>query len=265
MINNKEFEEWCNKQAIQLVNIRRIKQGGKTRIKLTLLCKKCNTRFDVSKDTLYKQKYPGYCTSCAHMFSAQKKRIDVNDIVSNIHDYGLTVITPLSQIKPRGKNNTYSKTIITVKGKTDKTITVNYNNLMNRIDYYVDVLNNEYELKLLENESRLECKVRLFLKELNVEFKQQYRFTNCRGKKYPLPFDFCLFYNQENILLIEVDGERHYDDRFVEVQKNDRTKDFYCKTHNIPLLRISYKQINDETYRNIILKFISDNKSSDLL
>lgn len=258
MIDNNELIKWCDERQIKVANIRRIKQTGKTRIKFTLFCKECGSRFDTTKDTLYKKKYPGLCTKCAHKMAANKKRLIKKNMIEKIESYGLKVLTPIDKIYPKGKNNSYLKANIEVTGTTGERIVVSYNNLINRINYYCDILNNDYKTNLIKNESRLEFKVRQFLEKEQIPYKTQFRFMDCKNKR-PLPFDFCLFYNTSNKIVIEVDGERHYDKRFKDVQKNDRIKDYYCRNNNIPLLRISYKEFINDKYQDKINQFISTN------
>lgn len=83
--------------------------------------------------------------------------------------------------------------------------------------------------------------IRKYLELNGIEFIQEKRFDDCRDNK-PLPFDFYLpNYN----LIIEFDGEQHYEPKFgecsfVQTQKHDQIKNEYCKLHNINLLRIPY-------------------------
>ena len=80
-----------------------------------------------------------------------------------------------------------------------------------------------------------------------------------------LPFDFCLNYDKPNKLLIEADGERHYKEYFIELRKYDKIKDYYCSSHNIPLLRIPYWEFDDNTYKQNIDNFINTNSSNDTI
>ena len=83
-----------------------------------------------------------------------------------------------------------------------------------------------------------------------------------------MPFDF---YIKKYNLLIEVDGEGHYEPirfngcskkvaekNFKDTKKRDKIKDEYCIDNNIPLLRISYKENDfiDEKINNFINKLI---------
>ena len=66
--------------------------------------------------------------------------------------------------------------------------------------------------------------------------------------------------------MIEVDGEQHEkpirfggmsieqaNKNFIEQKRRDKIKDDYCLKNNIPLIRISYKDIdNNDNYKEII-------------
>ena len=95
------------------------------------------------------------------------------------------------------------------------------------------------------NRSKYEEWTEEILKEHNIEFYSEYRFTDCRNH-YPLPFDFYLpKYN----ICIECQGQQHYEpyDRFGGLEgferrkQNDKIKREYCENHGIFLLEISYK------------------------
>lgn len=85
-----------------------------------------------------------------------------------------------------------------------------------------------------------------YLKEHNVKFKKQYTFTDLRGKKYPLRFDFAILNDDESIkCLIEYQGEAHYlnifkkpEKEYIAALKRDEMKRQYCKRNNIPLIEI---------------------------
>lgn len=98
------------------------------------------------------------------------------------------------------------------------------------------------------DESKGEKYIRLYLKENNIEFKQEYKFNDCRYK-LPLPFDF---YIPNYNLCIEYDGEQHYkandffggEKSFKDTQIRDKIKNNYCKDNNINLLRIPYWELD---------------------
>lgn len=85
-----------------------------------------------------------------------------------------------------------------------------------------------------------------FLNSNSIFYVKQYRFKDCRDK-LPLPFDF---YLPDYNMCIEYDGLQHFEQRkgwtdLSEVQLHDSIKTNYCKSNNITLLRISYKQLSE--------------------
>ena len=84
-----------------------------------------------------------------------------------------------------------------------------------------------------------------YLRNYEIEFISQYRFTDCRDI-YPLPFDFYLV---DFGTCIEYDGEQHFmpsnkfggEEHLRMTQKHDQIKTQYCLDNNIRLVRISYK------------------------
>ena len=109
-----------------------------------------------------------------------------------------------------------------------------------------------------------EQKVANLLKELKINFIQEYTFSDCISSKgYPLKFDF---YLPDYNVCIEYDGEQHFKDtsgwfknsNFVELQKRDQIKNNFCSQNNIKLIRIPYTDFDkiDSEYicKNLILK-----------
>ncbi len=96
------------------------------------------------------------------------------------------------------------------------------------------------------SESVGEAKVRKYLVDNNICFKQHYWFPDCRDIK-PLPFDF---YLPEHNKIIEFDGRQHFGSTtfFKHSQEmtpiHDKMKNEYCEKHKIELLRIPFWKIN---------------------
>ena len=97
-------------------------------------------------------------------------------------------------------------------------------------------------------ESKGEKLIRIFMESNKIVFFREKTFEDCVNI-LPLPFDFYLpKYN----LAIEFDGIQHYkpidffggEEAFKKLKNNDTLKSKYCKSNNIKLLRISYKDIN---------------------
>lgn len=109
-----------------------------------------------------------------------------------------------------------------------------------------------------------ERKISLYLDKNHVEFTKQKMFSSLR---YILPLKYD-FYLSELNLIIEYDGEGHYQAKFgstlEQKQKNledcqlrDKIKDEWAKANNIPLLRIPYWDF--ERIEKLLDAFILEN------
>lgn len=112
--------------------------------------------------------------------------------------------------------------------------------------------------------SRFCYRVEQYFDEKGIEYIKEVRFEDCKDK-VKLPFDY-----QVKTGLIEVDGMQHEDVKryhfcrteeenikyFQRQKYHDEIKEEYCKSHNIKLLRISYKEILDGSYKNKIDEFL---------
>ncbi|PWW20220.1 hypothetical protein DFO73_11634 [Cytobacillus oceanisediminis] len=105
-----------------------------------------------------------------------------------------------------------------------------------------------------------EEKIANWLIDKGIHHIRQYRISECRNNK-PLPFDFAVFNKLNQLLyLVEFDGEQHFRAReyfggeqsFLKRLENDEIKNKFCSANNIPLLRISYLEINE--VENILSK-----------
>lgn len=100
------------------------------------------------------------------------------------------------------------------------------------------------------------------LDDMNLTYEKQKRFPDCKYK-YTLPFDFAVYYN-DNMFLIEYDGQQHFkavdffdgEKGYIETHQRDMIKSQYCMEHNIPLLRLNYKDSIDDM-RNKITNIIN--------
>lgn len=108
-----------------------------------------------------------------------------------------------------------------------------------------------------------EQKIKKILEEHNINYKKEYTFPDLLGSgKGRLRFDFAVFDSNDQLqYLIEYDGIQHYEANcfgteqkdFNQLQLHDQLKDEYCKTHNIPLIRIKYTKFNTLTIDDLIL------------
>ena len=269
MIKEKKQEEivlWCKSKQIELLNLRHMKKQGKTRIIVTIKCCECGRRYDTMWDNLKGHEFAGLCTYCAHKKSSEYHRFKAQDIVNFIEKNGYKVLTPIDKIKPVGKNHTYNHAKLEIQDSHSMTYFITYNNFYNSVEYYKELNGQGYCSVGSRMPSSLEKKVIDFLEEKNISYKREFKFSDCKGKKRMLPFDFCLNYNTNNKMLIEVDGERHYDSRFQQLQKYDKIKNYYCKTKGVPLLRIPYWEFDEqESYKKSIENFINTYSINDTI
>ena len=107
--------------------------------------------------------------------------------------------------------------------------------------------------------SSLEEKIITILKKEKIKFQREKTYPDLKFGYYR--FDFLL---PQHNLLIEVDGAQHHKKRqdFLKAQERDRRKNSYALSHNIPLYRIPYFEIeNINTFQDIIQdKFLVKNK-----
>lgn len=114
--------------------------------------------------------------------------------------------------------------------------------------------------------SSLEEKIITILKKEKINFQREKTYPDLKFGYYRFDF-FLLQYN----LLIEVDGAQHYKfskifhkkrQDFLKAQERDRRKNSYALSHNIPLYRIPYFEIeNIHTFQDILQdKFLVKDK-----
>lgn len=104
--------------------------------------------------------------------------------------------------------------------------------------------------------SQGELLIARLLQEYKIPFEREKTFDDCinpkTGKK--LRFDFFV----DNKYLIEFDGAQHFLDVGIfnslnDIQERDQIKNIWAKSHNIPLIRIPYTELNTLTYEKIRL------------
>lgn len=109
-----------------------------------------------------------------------------------------------------------------------------------------------------------ESYIESLLVDFDIDFKQQYTFEDCKFV-YVLRFDFGILYNDRLLGLIEYDGKQHFEpidffggeDGFRKTQERDKIKNAYCKSHNIPLLRLPYTLSINEIKTKIYEYYLS--------
>jgi len=139
-----------------------------------------------------------------------------------------------------------------------KLLSNTYKNSNGKLKYICSCGNDKAEIDLSHfergqrcndcNETLGERKISQYLKGLNIIFKQQLTFPDCKNI-HVLQFDFGVFdINNKLIMIIEYDGIQHFkpvkyfggEENFIISKKRDEIKNKYCVDNNIPLLRIPY-------------------------
>ena len=101
--------------------------------------------------------------------------------------------------------------------------------------------------------SRGESVIKQILLDNNIKFETQKTFKSCyfTETNRPAYFDF---YLPDYHILIEYDGIQHFkarnsgwntDSNLLQTQKRDKIKNQWCKSHNIPLIRIPYTHLEN--------------------
>ena len=99
--------------------------------------------------------------------------------------------------------------------------------------------------------------IKEYLENNNIDYIKEYSFPDLISphSNLQLRFDFAIFNNQKKLAgLIEFDGRQHTEgpdttywghstDSLQRIQEKDKAKNQYCKSNNIPLLRIPYTKI----------------------
>lgn len=95
--------------------------------------------------------------------------------------------------------------------------------------------------------SKYENKVMEILKKQKISFQREKTFRDLKKGLYR--FDFYLPNYNSRAVIIEVDGEQHFQPiygrkAFLKGQEHDRQKNSYCLANQIPLYRIPYWEID---------------------
>ena len=96
-----------------------------------------------------------------------------------------------------------------------------------------------------------EAIIEVLLREMGIEFQQQYTFKDCvSNKNYPLYFDFAIFKSNKLHCLIEFQGQQHYkeitsfSESLADRIERDEIKREYCKNNGISLIEIPYTDLS---------------------
>jgi len=210
-------------------------------------CKcKCGNEVTYSQEVLHK----GRATSCGC------KKSEYNLDLTNRRFGYLTVTKLIGRKRGSNKNNVY----IDWECKCDcgNTKIVRQGNLLSGSTYSCSCM----------KRSRGEDLIYKFLKKYKYQFVEQYRIENCKNI-LALPFDFALFDDDKMVGLIEFDGIQHFipfnfnncskASAFENYQNcgiRDDIKTNYCKENKIPLLRITYEDLESGNFYYELLDFL---------
>jgi hypothetical protein len=208
--------------------------------KLNIKCNKCGNIYSI-RFCNFKQ--GNRCNKCSIKERNDNNKLLYEDVRNYINSTGEELIS---------KEYKGCKTSLQVKcKKCNKIYKVRFNDFKqgNRCSY----------CKASKGEER----IRAWLENNHYIFEEQYKFDDCKYKRY-LPFDFKLEDKNGKIILIEYDGIQHYQESFYgnnlkEQKKRDSIKDNYCNSHNnIDLYRIPYTEFNniDSILKDIFNKYI---------
>lgn len=100
--------------------------------------------------------------------------------------------------------------------------------------------------------SSYEKRIATILRAENLQYETEVSFPDLKYKKAFLRFDFVIYVNEKNSIIIEVDGEGHFnhirhfgtESKYKHMLENDRRKNKYCLIHKIELFRIPYWDID---------------------
>lgn len=197
------------------------------------------------------------------------KNVDTPILCTN--EYGYKIKVSISNLKRNGKYSIWHKEVAIYninlfikkerndyelcstewKGIKSKYVFKYKGKIKLKNNYFETTIDSFFHGKVRHTEinmSKGEEKIYNFLIENNIKFKKEYTFDDLKYKR-KLRFDFAIFYKEKLKLLIEFQGEQHFNDNDFfsnngDLQLRDKIKKEYCQKNNIQLLEINYKDIN---------------------
>lgn len=194
----------------------------KAREKIKVICNFCNKEFAVTPDNLLRGKG---CPNCSNLITYEEYEVRLKEMYGN--DWTL-----------------YGEWL----GTTKPTLFKHKCGEIRKIAPYALTQMRRKCLKCEKYFSGLHLSVRKILSDMEIDFKEEFKFEDCKYKNL-LPFDF---YIEKYNLCIEVDGKQHFEavswfggeEVFKEIKKRDIIKNEYCAEKNINLLRLKYNEKN---------------------
>jgi Zn finger protein HypA/HybF involved in hydrogenase expression len=219
-------------------------------------CKSCNSNFKAFASNMRKKEYRTPCPKCFVDTRADTKRRQSHnglhsfDEVCNTHidgDHKYSLVEGQTYINNKHKINIKCSDCGNIFGISLSNFRKNRGcPICNRIN---------------SQESRGTKLITEWLTKNNFDFSREVSIDGCKYKKR-LRFDYVVYKENGELLLIEYDGEQHfkpfmYGEEALRLQKiKDSIKNSFCNKKRLNLLRIKYDQISkiDEILKeNLIL------------
>lgn len=215
------------------------KKGGRSQWKC--LCTKCNETIKNVDGAHLRGGRSQACTKCRQKKMAQAVTIDETG-----RQYGyLKVIRKATEEEKPRHDKTGAYWVCTCLNCGQQNVIVFGDYLRNGDTKSCGCLKNSW------NETQIEK----LLTEQSIQYKKQLSFPDLydkeiQGRKYVLPFDFGIYYNEKLLYIIEYDGEQHFRKIAFKTSQetthyHDLLKNKYCFEHNIPIIRIPYNEDYD--------------------
>lgn len=201
---------------------------------ITVQCKKCKRKWVSSPYKLYRQSGCNNCIRKTRGARVRKRHEEYVKQINSIHNNSIEVL------------DKYITGRLHIRVRCNKC----YNIWSKRANYFLR-RGCPYCIT-----SKGEEKIYSILLNNNKHIVRQYKFDNLKLYR----FDFAVFKYNKLSYLIEYDGEQHFKPipawggmaRFNRQVQIDKIKDKYCKDNDIRLIRISYKQYNNISIKDLL-------------
>ncbi|MBC5688233.1 hypothetical protein H8S37_04725 [Mediterraneibacter sp. NSJ-55] len=217
---------------------------------LKVLCGSCGSEFLTSLSSI--KNGDGACLKCANKKTSEKQKLSSEEVKRRID-----AVNNNKLLNPKDYRDNHTPNLKIKCGDCGEI-------------YVTTLANYEYNQKIRcdkcsQRISVPERKVMELLNFYSINYKYNYRFSDCKGKNRALPFDFWI---EDLNTIIETDGRHHYhsvwgEEHFQRTKLYDGIKDKYCKNKNIQLIRIPYWEfdnIEDILIKKLNLKPLNQNK-----
>jgi hypothetical protein len=212
-------------------------------IKIDFRHNRCGTAFSVTPAYALRERESPLCPKCGKDQRSQEKSMTTKEFKEKVHDvwgdeYEVLTEYKRSQLKVKIKHN--------ICGNIYRVVPAS-------------LLIGCGCPKCCNFDSKACKRIEKFLQENSFDYAREFKIKGCKYK-YRLPFDFAVLEKGKIKLLIEYDGEQHFEpvkffggeEDFTLRMKRDNIKNEYCLNNNIKLLRISYMQ--DDLIEQILQK-----------